>query len=201
MIYTEKISGSYTYLRHVRCEDAEFILSLRTDPLNSRYINDTENDLDLQIEWIKQQQCKPDDYYFMICDSNNNRKGLISLYNFDHDERKAEMGRLICPKSPIQLYESLILICVFCFEILDFNRMFFRMDPDNVEMIAVTHNWDAEFVGYGNYPNNNKYIEFQSLQEKWPELNAKMKIRLEKFVKLINWHEKKKLTDVDLKTN
>lgn len=191
MIYSEKIFGKYTYLRHVEVEDAEFILSLRTDPLNSRYINDTENDLDLQVEWIKMQQFKHNDYYFVICDIYNNRKGLIALYNFDQNELKAEMGRLICPKSPIQLYESLILICVFCFDILDLKRMFFRMDPENAEIIAVTRNWDAEFVGNGYYQNNKQYIEYQSLQVKWPQLRAKMTIRLEKFVKLIDWQQTK----------
>lgn len=191
MIYKEKITGKYTYLRHVQVEDAEFILSLRTDPLNSRYINDTENDLDLQIEWIKMQQSKPDNYYFVICDLNNNSIGVIALYNFIYEESKAEMGRLICPKSPIQLYESLILICTFCFDILDLKRMYFRMNPENAEIIAVTRNWDAEFVENGVYQNNKQYTEYQSLQVKWPQLKAKMTMKLEKFVKLINWQQEK----------
>lgn len=185
MIYTEKIFGKYAYLRQVQVEDAEFILSLRTDPFNSRYINDTENDLDLQIEWIKMQQSKPDDYYFMICDLNYNRKGVIALYNFNHDERKAEMGRLICPKSPIQLYESLLLICDFCFYKMDLERMIYRMNPNNADIIAVIRNWNSEFVGNGIYPNTNtKYVEFQTLRDKWPDLKTYMGKRLDKIVML-----------------
>ena len=187
MIYKEKIVGKYTFLRHVQVGDAEFILSLRTDPINSRYINDTENDLDLQIEWIKMQQSKADDYYFVICDLNNNRKGVIALYNVDQNEKKAEMGRLICPRSPIQLYESLILISEFCLVTINLERMIYRMSPKNAEVIAVTRNVNSEFVGYGNYPNTNiQYMEFQNWREKWPDLEAYMRKRLEKFVSLID---------------
>jgi RimJ/RimL family protein N-acetyltransferase len=192
MIYTQKISAKYTYLHYVKVEDAEFILSLRTDPKNSRYINDTENDLDIQIEWIQQQQSKPNDYYFVICDLNNNPKGVISLYNFDQDGKNAEMGRLICPKSPIQLYEALILIFCFGFETLGLKRMFYRMNPNNAEIIAITHKFGAEFVGYGNYESSNiQYVEYQNIQETWPLLKARNNARLETFVKAINRQENK----------
>ena len=187
MNYKEIISEKYTYLRQVKVEDAEFILSLRTDPIYSRYINDTENDLDIQIEWITQQQSKPDDYYFVICDSDNNPKGVISLYNFDHDGKNAEMGRLICPKSPIQLIESLILIGIFGFEILGLKSVFYRMNPDNQETISVTRNLGNEFVRCGNYQNNNlQYMEFQNRLENWPEFKSRMLVRLENFVKSVN---------------
>lgn len=185
MIYNEKISGKYSYLCGVQVENAEFILSLRTDPKYSRYINDTENDLDIQIEWIHQQQSKPNDYYFVIRDINNNPKGVISLYNFDQDGKNAEMGRLICPKSPIQLYESFILICIFGFEILGLKRMFYRMNPDNAEVIAITRKFGADFVGYGNYSTNGhqQYMEFQNLQEKWPGIKTRNIVRLDNFVR------------------
>lgn len=185
MIYKEKISGKYSYLLGVQVENAEFILSLRTDPKYSRYINDTENDLDIQIEWIQQQQVKPNDYYFVIYDSKNNPKGVISLYNFDKDGNAAEMGRLICPKSPIELYEALILIFVFGFEVLGLSRMIYRMNPDNAEVIAVTRKFGAEFVGYGNYSTNGKqqYVEFQNLLVNWPTLKARNIARLENFVR------------------
>lgn len=187
MIYPEKIADRYAYLRYVRVEDAQFILSLRTDPKYSKYINDTENDLDLQIEWILRQQSKPYDYYFVICDPYDNPKGVISLYNFDATHTEAEMGRLICPKSPIELYASFILICKFGFEIIGLNRMFFRMNPNNGEVIAITRKFGATFVGYGTYKNTDiKYVEYQHLQKNWEVLNEKNNERLERFVKVVN---------------
>ncbi|WP_431199786.1 hypothetical protein ACRQ5D_13170 [Mucilaginibacter sp. P25] len=33
--------------------DAEFILSLRTDPVHARYLTHTDNNLQKQIEWIR----------------------------------------------------------------------------------------------------------------------------------------------------
>lgn len=187
MIYYENIYANYTYLRHVRVDDTEFILSLRTDPKNSKYINDTENDLDLQIEWITQQQSKPNDYYFVISNLNGIPKGVISIYNFDQKGKNAELGRLICPKAPIQLYESLILIFIFGFEILGLKRMFYRMNPENSEVIAITRKFGAKLVGNGYYPNSNKqYIEYQNIQEDWPLLKIRNNARLENFVKVIN---------------
>ena len=186
MIYKEEIFGKYTHLRHVQIGDAEYILSLRTDPMYSRYINDTENVLDIQIEWIKQQQLKPNDYYFVIFDLNSNPKGLISLYNFDRDGLNAEIGRLICPKSPIQLYESLILILSFGFENLGLKRMFSRMIANNAEVIAFTRKLGAEFVGNGNFQNTNlQYIEFQILQKDWSIFKARNIMRLENFVRVL----------------
>ena len=187
MIYSEKISGKYTYLRQVQVEDAEFILSLRTDPVYSLYINDTENDLDIQIEWIKQQYTKPYDYYFVICDLNHHSKGVISLYNFDSDKINAEMGRLICPKAQIQLYETLILIHDFAFDRLGLTRLFYKENPENYDVIAVTRKFGAEFVREGSHANSNlKYMEFQIKKVNWPELRVKNNMRLEKYVMLIN---------------
>ncbi len=187
MIYTERISARYAYLRYVTVEDAQFILSLRTDPKYSKYINDTENDLDLQIEWIIQQQSKPDDYYFVICDVDDKPRGVISLYNFDDTRLNAEMGRLICPKSPIQLYASFILICKFGFEIIGLKRMFFRMNPNNADVIAVTRKFGATFVGHGNYKDTDiEYVEYQHLHENWVLINALNNERLEKFVQVVN---------------
>ncbi len=191
MIYTEKISARYAYLRHVTVEDAQFILSLRTDPKYSKYINDTENDLDIQIEWIIQQQSRPDDYYFVICDVDDRPRGVISLYNFDHTRLNAEMGRLICPKSPVELYTSFILISEFAFKILGLKRMFLRMNPNNADVIAVTRKFGATFVGYGSYKDTDiEYAEYEHLQENWVLINALNNERLEKFVKVVNRMQK-----------
>jgi RimJ/RimL family protein N-acetyltransferase len=187
MIYKEDINGKYTNLRYVKVEDAEFILTLRTNPKYSHYINETENDLNLQNEWILNQQCNPNDYYFIIRDLNGKPKGVISLYNFDFTGKSAEFGRVICPNSPLQLNESISLVLSFGFETLGLKRIFDRINPINAEAIASTRRFGAEFVGYGNYQNNNvPYIEFQVLQKDWALLKARNIMRLENFIGLSN---------------
>ncbi len=57
------------HVRLVREEDAEFILQLRTDPLLSRFLHATKNNLQKQKEWIrdyKLREAKGEDYYFFI---------------------------------------------------------------------------------------------------------------------------------------
>lgn len=68
--------------------DAEFILSLRTDPVHARYLTHTDNNLQKQIEWIrayKNREKKRQEYYFLFSDHNHQPLGVIRLYNITAD--------------------------------------------------------------------------------------------------------------------
>ena len=55
-------------VRFVEESDAEFILSLRTDPKLSRYLHATDNDVEKQRQWIrkyKEREAHGKEYYFM----------------------------------------------------------------------------------------------------------------------------------------
>jgi RimJ/RimL family protein N-acetyltransferase len=64
--------------------DAAFILSLRTDPKLSRFLSPTVNDLDKQIEWIrnyKNRETLNQEYYFLYEDEQNQPIGVFRLYD------------------------------------------------------------------------------------------------------------------------
>lgn len=75
------------HVRLVREEDAEFIVKLRTDPQNARFIHDTNPSVENQRVWIRQykeseKECK--EYYFVF-EANGEPQGVYRIYNRHED--------------------------------------------------------------------------------------------------------------------
>lgn len=71
------------HVRLVREEDAEFIVKLRTNSQNARFIGHTDNDVSKQIEWIREYKKREEDgtdYYF-IFGAGNELFGVCRIYN------------------------------------------------------------------------------------------------------------------------
>lgn len=71
------------HVRLVREEDAEFIVKLRTNSQNARFIGHTDNDVSKQIEWIREYKKREEDgtdYYF-IFGADNELFGVCRIYN------------------------------------------------------------------------------------------------------------------------
>lgn len=69
--------------RFVGLDDAEFILSLRTNPKLSRFIHPTENDVEKQRAYIrgyKEREQQGKDYYFIFF-KQDEPVGLARIYN------------------------------------------------------------------------------------------------------------------------
>lgn len=72
-------------LRLVEVEDAEFILSLRVNEKLGRFINSTENDVEKQMEWIreyKKREALKQEFYFITIDEYGKRFGVNRIYDF-----------------------------------------------------------------------------------------------------------------------
>lgn len=73
------------HVRLVREEDAEFIVKLRTNPRNARFINHTDSDVEKQIAWLKEykkREAEAKDYYFIFF-QDDKPIVLCRLYNID----------------------------------------------------------------------------------------------------------------------
>ncbi len=86
----EKIGGITKHIcfRTVEPDDAEFILSLRTDPAKSQFISFTENDIARQRAWIEaslERSKAGQEYYYIIEDTAGERLGTVRLYDFQGD--------------------------------------------------------------------------------------------------------------------
>ena len=72
-------------MRLVREEDAEFIVKLRTDPQNARYLGKTDNGVNKQVAWIreyKKREAEAKDYYFIFF-SEEKPIVVSRVYNID----------------------------------------------------------------------------------------------------------------------
>lgn len=75
-------------VRLVREEDAEFIVRLRTNEHNSRYIHDTVADVEQQKVWLrtyKQRELEGKEYYLLF-EANGEPQGVYRIYN-RHEDR------------------------------------------------------------------------------------------------------------------
>lgn len=108
-----KIISKYgIYLRLVEESDAEFILSLRTNPKLNAHISYTSPHISEQVKWIKEYKIKEFhglEYYYIAHDQYGNKYGTIRLYNFD--ERSFELGSWVfMPNSPLGIAAKTHLI-------------------------------------------------------------------------------------------
>ena len=74
------------HVRLVREEDAEFVVEMRTNPQNARFIHDTNPSIENQRAWIRQymeREKEGEEYYFIFFDGNK-PVGLYRLYSI-HD--------------------------------------------------------------------------------------------------------------------
>lgn len=73
------------HCRLVREEDAEFIVSLRTNPVKSKFLSTTSNDIAAQQSWIKkykEREINGVDYYLMY-EYKGKKAGVNRLYEID----------------------------------------------------------------------------------------------------------------------
>ena len=83
-------------LRPVTLEDAPFIVELRTDPLLNRYLHEISSRVEDQVAWIERYFERPEDYYFIIEDSDSEEPhGAIGIYDVEENAAGAQWGRWI----------------------------------------------------------------------------------------------------------
>lgn len=100
------------HVRLVREEDAEFILRLRTDEKLARYLHATDDNVEKQVEWIKQYKIREaagEDYYF-IYDKDGQNIGVNRIYDINYDQEQVTAGSWICKaEGMISIYTIMIL--------------------------------------------------------------------------------------------
>lgn len=113
----KKLPSDFTYQRYgvtvrfIQESDAEFILSLRTNPKLSRYIHATSMDITKQIEWTreyKKREQTGSDYYF-IYSYENQYVGVNRIYDITADSGTG--GSWVCrPDTDAEVSVSTLLI-------------------------------------------------------------------------------------------
>ncbi len=140
--------GEAFRLRPVRVEDAEFIVSIRTDPELGRFLYATARDASAQRRWIEQYLERVGDDYFIIERlATGEREGTIALYEIDGGRRRAEWGRWVVRKGSMAALESASLIYRVAFEQLGLDEVYCRTTAENVGTVSFHESCGLETVG------------------------------------------------------
>jgi RimJ/RimL family protein N-acetyltransferase len=111
-------------LRPVTIDDAEFIMKLRNQKHAQGTIHQTDNDVEKQREWIMAYLQRENEYYWIICDKNNNPIGTVSLYHYDENANEIEQGRwVMLQDTDINFISNTVQIQDFAFYYLKVNRL------------------------------------------------------------------------------
>lgn len=178
----KKLPSDFTYdkygihARFVEEGDAEFIVRLRTDPRLSRFIHDTDSDVEKQREWIrnyKVREAEGKEYYFVIS-HNDISAGLIRIYNI-HD-KIFTVGSIIMDKdAPFHcVLAATIMAKEVAFEILDMELedTFDGVHVDNKQVIKLSLSWGKK--EYRRFQDvKGEYIAYRLTKEDYLQVKPK----------------------------
>lgn len=157
MIFNKSIPGKFIYLRSVHESDSDFILSLRLNDRFNKYINETSHDIYLQKNWIKAQEKRDNDYYFLIHTLNGEPIGTISLYNIDFINKEGEFGRWICGGNAIHSLESALLIHEFGFSMIGLSKIYTNTVSGNKTVVNFHKRFGANIQANHSYDASNGF--------------------------------------------
>ena len=137
-------------LRPVEVDDAEFILSLRTDSNLNQFISYTNPRIDDQINWIENYKIREKsglEYYYVAEDNEGNKFGTIRLYDFD--EKSFEIGSwLFRTNSPLGMAVKAHFIGFETgFEVLKADYCRFEIRKKNLAVLRYMNDFKADKVG------------------------------------------------------
>lgn len=136
-------------VRLVNEDDADFILSLRTDVHLARFIHQTDDNLDKQVEWIRQykkREREGREYYF-IYSNNKQPVGLNRIYNiYDY---YGTIGSWICsPENDTEIsLATYILMFDLMFDYIKLDITIFDVRKENKHVWKLHKMLGAKIVG------------------------------------------------------
>ena len=161
--------------REVKLSDAQMILSWRTSPRITKFMNtDIENNFENQKRWLENCYTKSD-YYHWIIETDNKPIGLIYIINYKPTEKNLSWGFYIGEENykgiggfiPPYLYN-------FCFKSLGVNQICVEIFSENINVLKL----HSEH-GYFLTPENNRVINKNGKDI----LLISMKLNKEDFIK------------------
>ena len=129
MVYPKTIVGRFVKLKSITLDDAEFSYSIRSDERFSKTVGQPAKSLEEQKRFIEWQMKEPNDYYFVVFNRNDERIGLIGVYDIHGD--MAEFGREVNCASSVEAIEAEILVNDFAIDVLGIKRFCHVIYADN----------------------------------------------------------------------
>ncbi|MCS2806194.1 hypothetical protein ACIXT4_02520 [Bacteroides fragilis] len=147
------------HVRLVKESDAQFIVSLRTNPQLNKYIHFTSNDVIAQVNWIKsykERERKGIEYYF-IYSFRGVDYGVSRLYNIT--EKDFTSGSWVfLPTSPVGLSVlSSIIVKEIAYDILGLESDYADIRKNNKSVIKFNMSFQPEII---KEDEENIYLRF-----------------------------------------
>ncbi len=165
-------------VRLVTEADTDFVMKMRTDTFRTRFIHQTENDVQKHIEWFKkykQREAEGRDYYFIYF-KNGQPVGLNRIYNIF--EYYGTIGSWICPADN-EVETSMgtyFLMLDILFEHLNLDLSVFDVRKTNKHVWKLHKMVGAQPIGESDidyYFALNKPTYFQNREKLLPLFNLK----------------------------
>lgn len=143
---TSLIEGKNINFRKVVESDAAFILNLRLDNRSNQFMTKTDNDLNKQIQWIRDYQKRPQEYYFIIESKEKEDYGTIRIDASRQDSFC--LGSWIIKKGApgTVAIECVLLTYEFGFYKLGYKNCHFNVIKDNLKVVNFHKRFGAQVV-------------------------------------------------------
>ena len=176
-----KIEGKDIYLRYVEIDDAEFLYSLRTDPVLSKYISSVNSGVAEQVDWIKKYKEREKnnlEHYFIVCFKTGERVGTIRIYDFKGNSF-CSGSWIVKPDAPICIaVEAIMAMYEYGFYYLGFTQSHLDVMKNNRSVANFMLSFGAKFTSENG--NKNYYVlkkeDFEKSKVKYKRFYQKIKI-------------------------
>lgn len=147
------VRGKSIFFREVAMDDSEFITTLRHDPLKSKHLSRSLDDVEQQREFIASYLQSKTDFYFIICDWHWNKLGTVRIYDIRDDSFCWGSWILMSNAPRSSAIESALLIYDFAFFALHYERSHFDVRKANKRVVDfhlrfganITHEDDCNY--------------------------------------------------------
>lgn len=141
-----KVFGDTLEFRNASEADAEFILSLRTDSIKSKYLNPTPNDLSAQREWLRAYENGRGQAYFIITYQRRSI-GTVRVYDARGDSFCWGSWILTSDRPKHAAMESALMVYAYAVDHLRFRACHFDVRKGNERVIRFHERFGATRTG------------------------------------------------------
>jgi RimJ/RimL family protein N-acetyltransferase len=159
---TALIKGKTLTFRDVNAEDADFILSLRTDQEKSQYLSTTSKDNSKQRLWLDRYSVADDEAYFII-EFKGESIGTVRLYDAREDSFCWGSWILKAGSPKHAAIESALMVYAYAVDHLGFQEAHFDVRKGNESVWQFHERFGARRIS----ETNRDYfytLDFQSIK-------------------------------------
>lgn len=124
------LRGKTLEFRDATESDAEFILSLRTDSVKSRFLSATSSDVEEQRAWLRRYAVLDDQAYFII-ESAGKPIGTVRLYDAQGESFCWGSWILVADAPKVAAIESALMVYAYSIDHLQFRGAHFEVRKGN----------------------------------------------------------------------